>query len=824
MWVWHDPGPDPPFASRTLVSVPDAFEIVIDPAGRVSAAFLRPMRGFSDDPPSTRRVPKQAFAIEWDQAPPQPPTTPLSAATPGLPGRPEALRARTNGVITPRVWTLIVVTVERGPARLRVLAQSADGPMLEGVAASERWSGFAFPAAGEWVFGAPRRSATGFVGQIALAVLRNHVITRTDAQQIAASRRLLAPFDATTINAGGTMNGPAQARWMIGHSMPTFPFNGSGGSVFQRAAVVGRAVTTTNVTVYDTLFGGPPLWNVTRPARHARSTLFRGHSDGRYDGFFRRDLPGTGVGPGWVHAPAPSAFPKTRTLTTAPAGLVRIMTSSNSRAVKTFDGSGLSPGNYAHGFIEKFRAQTAGILMRPAILDGGGNPWFGFDAAAQSPRRAGPIEDIATTPSNLGDFARLFTGSGAAGRGPGAGVFLSPGASYALRCKPELGSLLTADAPLDVEAYTLAFPGAGTLRWRDETGPQQQPIADFGVWRDVPLDTTRHTASPRIGAPPADRILSFAGDLRGLVQVGDGCFVAAGPGAGSFSAVDAVSFEEGRTSVTLEAPFRGSVNDTSVLKFGPFEFRVIAHSFPPVPTGSPNIFRGLAFESPAGGPDPGAGFPIFAFSAVRPGVDGFAFGAAGWGGHGYQDQIDRSLSAGITGWMTLTRADVWWQVPAQQASTPIVMGDIASFVLGALPDCELVWAGESGLAAGLNAAWHQFILDQSAAAGVIGLSLLEHPRVGNVFEQYADGLLSDNDHYSQRGNRRLADLWIAQLRQALRRPCAADFDQSGDVSPDDLAAFNTAFDAGDMNADLNADDRLDQSDRSLFLDRFTAGC
>lgn len=818
MWVWIEP-PDAP-KGRMICSIKDRFELKLGSDGRLAASLIRSAPPVQVEPPGRSQRYSRAVPLPWDQTPPGP-TGAQAGSSQSASAGVQRLTATTSGPVQTGVWTLVAVTLDRHTGRLSVYARSDDAaPKIGGVTGAD-WTPFHFASADHLMLGASAAPVTSeaMMGSIALVVIRSEVVTAADLDAVYASRRLLAPLDTDRRSLGGVISGPDRALWMIGHSMPTFPYGGSGGSTFERSAVVGRPVKKTNVTIYSDLYGLTPLWNVTGPVLVVTDATHQSPHDGRYAGFFVRDRWNSGIGPGWTKGIAASAG---ELLSATPTRQIRVIASSNSRGVKTGDGSGLSPGNYAHGFIEKYLPQVSGVLLRPATLTSGGNPWFGFNCSFQNPAQSAPgtILDIAATTDNAGDFGRFFTGSAAFGRGPGAGVFMLPGSTYAMRCASEWQSLMNADGPLDVEAHLLSFPGATNMQWRSDRGSNQQGNGVVGPWQPLTLDSTRITLAPDPIIFQTQTILAFLGDQRNHIQIGDACVVADGPGKRSISLVQSLNFDGLRTRVTLEKPLLAAPTGDSIVKFGPWQLVSVLHSFPALAYSDVGTWRGLAFQAEQGG----IGAPVYAFSAVRPDVPGFVFGTAGWGGHGYQLQMDRSFPAANIAWMALTRADVWFQVPAQQLSLPSCMPAFSSLVKAALPDCDIIWAGESGLFADPGFGWHQYILENAASNNAIGLSLLEHPRVGNFREQYADGMLSDNDHYSQRGNRRLADLWIAQLRQALRAGCPGDYDQSGSIDASDLAAFEADLSAENPAADVNADGLVNSDDLTTFLSDYAQGC
>lgn len=54
--------------------------------------------------------------------------------------------------------------------------------------------------------------------------------------------------------------------------------------------------------------------------------------------------------------------------------------------------------------------------------------------------------------------------------------------------------------------------------------------------------------------------------------------------------------------------------------------------------------------------------------------------------------------------------------------------------------------------------------------------------------------------------------------------CVGDFDLDGGITPADVSAFFTAFEAGDPTADIDVDGGITPADVAAFFERFEAGC
>ena len=117
------------------------------------------------------------------------------------------------------------------------------------------------------------------------------------------------------------------------------------------------------------------------------------------------------------------------------------------------------------------------------------------------------------------------------------------------------------------------------------------------------------------------------------------------------------------------------------------------------------------------------------------------------------------------------------------------------------------------------------ILNNAASRGYVGLSVLEHPDMGDGLDQYLAGMRMDQSHLSQRGASMLASTWIELLKQAAHDPCLlADVDFNGVHDIFDLLLFLEWFQNGDEAADWTGDETLDVFDVLGFLNDFGVGC
>ncbi len=740
---------------------------------------------------------------------------------------PASISATVEGVLQSGRWNLLAASYARGTGTLQLHACAAGGSPVSATSTDPTLAWWpSGPATGELALGAHPAALPAIKGAYGPIAIRNHAVGISDFGAVAFSKRFWAVYDGDTTAAGGNMNGPPGCVWMIGHAMTTFPIDaGVGGFVFDRAAVVGKPVTTTNVHIfnYELMFGNS--LRVVRPVTAATDCVYRSHADAPYAGWFVRDV----LPPSLPINTVPAVAPLTRQLITGPRQLLRVMISGNSRAIGGHDFSGEFPGNFASGFIERNRPHVAGVLFRSAHLQSGGSPWFGFDSKYSMPYQSAPgtIVDVSDAASSRNDFSRFWTGSGSlAAAGPGMGLLVLPGGYYALKCKPEPGTLLVATEPLVVRAHVLRFPGSSTVRWRPNKGAYQMDLGEFGAATSISLDTTEvtHAFGPADLCPdPATLVLQ--GNLTGGVDIGHACFISSGTGAGSLSTVTSVQQTPTTTVIQLSHPLRVPPAQGSQLRFGPWHFHTLTYLWPALAPTDPMVFRGLELAALTGG----AGVVVYAFDAWRPDVNGLAFGASGWGGHGYHDQVDRSFPGSHERWIASAAADVWIQTPANQASQPNAMSEFAELVHAALPDAELTWAFEMAhgefIVPASTDPWIQYALKNAASAGAAAIISPDDPRLGTWLEQYSDGLRADADHLCQRGNRRQADVWTDMLKRAAIDPCLrADLNFDGQETIGDFGAFQGLFVSGDLLADMNGDGQLTIQDFGAFQAAFAGGC
>lgn len=391
--------------------------------------------------------------------------------------------------------------------------------------------------------------------------------------------------------------------------------------------------------------------------------------------------------------------------------------------------------------------------------------------------------------------------------------------SYGIRCRPEDGSLMIAGAPLVVEAHYLAFPSASGMTITADRG-STQTAAGVVVAGPVVIesDTTSfaHTFVSEDTVIDASTML-LHGNFAAELNKGDLLVITSGPATSANSVIENVLSFSNATLVSLRHPLERVPTIGDGFSTGPFEVRTYSHTFDPVAEGDQNTWRGFLFTAVPGG----TGAVLLAMSAYRPDANGFVIGSAGWSGNGYQRQMDLSSREAMVSWIKATKADIWIQSTADQYSQPQTMLEFTHIIREALPECDIVWAGEMAHAGGVTGyqiPWHTYIINNSPQAGVVGLSSLSDPRLGTFEQQVADGMRSDTAHISARGNAIQAAVWLDMLDEYIHTaPCpVADFDHNGTKNIFDYIAMASAYAAGDPAADIDRNGTLNVFDYIAF--------
>ena len=686
-----------------------------------------------------------------------------------------------NGQVPLDEWILIGVSWDMLTGQFQGWARSETLPRVQDAVAAPGFS----PSGplGDLSLGRSLRAGTiAQQGEYGLIVFRDLACDGGDFDDVWAQRDYFGGYRLDNTAAGGNLTGPDGAVWMVNHAILTNPSEAVTG-IPATAALPGDAVSISNYCVLNTADPDSTILTAGHVSDlSAAPDAFEYVSPYDVGGnpFFIRQVPAVpGLPDPWY---VTGVAPKIRQIAYGtPQGLIRCVMSANSRGTKISDADDRTwPENYAHGFIQTHLGLVAGCLNRPARVSAHIR-WFAFDTL-DGPVWSGGVTHITSVGAQR-DFARLSSNSATSFVGPGEGIWMSEGAVYALKAKPEPGSLVVADAPLVVRAYVLRFPGAGTLSWRPVKAtaqnlpgtPGQATTVDLGA-----LGSFSHVLTATDVIDPELSQLVLDGDFTAQVTAGDAVFVSQGNGQRGFAVISGVSGDGLTTEIMLEHWFTVSPATGSTIQIGPWEIVSIEHEWPALAPSDPEVWRGIELTA-VGGP-----IVNFAWDAWRPDVSGLVFGIAGWGGNGYTAQLEEAVAAATLAWMQALEPDVWLQGFATQDSLPPAMNDYLNMIRQALPAVEVAWLGEGAhsiFGAGSHA-WHLYILDQAQTAGVLGATMVRDESIGTFPDQCVDGLRSDGSHLTHRGNTRLAEGWTELLRQAAL--ASPDIDGDGVVGITDF--------------------------------------
>lgn len=708
-------------------------------------------------------------------------------------------------------WTLWAASWDAGTRELTAWVRSESTDVVQGSAADPVWTG-AVP----WpmILGAAD-GAQGFAGQIGLTVVREHALIEGDVEAMWHDG---APhYFAPALHVGGSLDGFAGVTWMIGHVITTK----ADGLVNPNAvgAEVGDVVTPDNVVVWNdfaisTLLSAARIEQLTG-AWQLRSPFETGEP---WSGFFVRDPPDLGLTGGPTRD---LVAPKSRRLARdEPAGLMRVIASANSRGT-IFSRSYDRLDNWAYGgLFESRRSSVAGAIV-PAMLPYTSWPFFLYAA-----RLEGEVYDSRSTPypsAAFGNFGSHGTDNPAF---PGYAIVgrvtvIEPGGAYIPKARPEPGTLLSdTGQPVTVRAMLLRFPGAGEVRYEGAKASSQylSGYTTVAPATTVALDTTTATHAMTAADVVILETLALENAPAGI-EVGDGCFITTGPGAGGISVVTAVAANGATTTLTLERRFPVDPAPGSVLAFGPIEPIWIEHAWAGLAAEDPEIYRGIRLEAVGGIA------AVLFVECSNPTADGFIIGGAGRSGRGYGLQLQQLFNETGVPFIEAIQPDVWLQFFAHQNSQPDSMIDYTEAIRRSAPDTEIWWCGDPDLDLATDDiegtdAWQQFILDNAEGAAVGAIVAHEHPDIGSGFDRAADGQVGDMPHPTARGSHLYVDAVLDLMRDAaLDVPCAGDIDGSGDIGFSDLTALLGTWGPcpAPCASDLDDDGQVGFSDLTLLL-------
>lgn len=630
----------------------------------------------------------------------------------------------------------------------------------------------------------------GINGILGLVAIRNHTVTTSDVMNVwnGGTPHYFTPLRSLD---GAFAGGFHDVVWATSHGVVTNPRRTV--NPFGTGAELGDTAGPNNIPIYHD-FDPTTYYNCSRiNSIGGEWTFVSPHTaDEAWSGFFVRETPDIVAGTPWVGRVSPLA---NALATNDPNGLIRVMVTANSRAVRLTRSYGRLE-NWQAGLFDARQDSIAGVTIAAPTCDCTNWPAF-----AGSGYRSGSITDAVdeTTPMvSFGNFGSHGAGNSAFPDYAlnGNAIILRDGAEFVPKARPEPGTLIeSAATPLTVRALVLQFPGSGDVLVQGEQATAQDVAGTpAGTPTTLALDTTLTTYT----LAPADVVDAVAGTIEITaplpdVAPGDACFIESGPGAGGIGVI------RDRSGNTIEfagwfpeSPAAG----TSTLRFGPIATTWATHEWSGLATGDPETWRGLSLTA-QGGP-----VVVLFLECFRPGADGFVLGAFGRSGRGYEQQLQMLFDGAGLACMESLAPDVMLQFFAHQGSDESIMIDWTNAVRDRAPDVETWWCGDPDLDARFDGqiegtdSWQAFILDNAAANDVGAIVGQEHPTIGTGNERAIDGQVADKAHLSGRG----AALYVAAILDYLADAaepgidaCPEDVDGDGAVGFNDLVAVLAAW-------------------------------
>ncbi|MEM7228046.1 MAG: hypothetical protein AAF432_04440 [Planctomycetota bacterium] len=655
-------------------------------------------------------------------------------------------------------------------------------------------------------------------------VVRNHAITADDFNDIWQQRSITSAFqlDNTALGENRTMTGVDGAVWTAGMFQPTNP---TPDQVELSAALPNDPVTENNVVV----FSASAAMNADS-IQTARPTIVGADSNFRH-----RDVYGDAELGGFFVPFADQSAALTRTVA-GTLGLSaasfasddddevhRIVSWSNSRGTNTSSAKGRTLAEqHSQGFIDLRRERQIGGLnypVYPFVV-----PMFGQNGLLYGGRWSdGHVETFAGT-SFVGHrrmFQRMWTGGGIyapvqGALGASSGDLLFNGGAIQLMCHPEPGSRLTHTDDLIIEIYVLMHGIATRVEATPVKSPRMdtegQPIGPTSIVRGPPID--RFHIMRFIDIQIATDTLLLSGDWGGIVKPGQLMLVEEDVlNYNTLNKVENVVVNEFNTTVTFEhdfPPIPTIPRLGSKLTFGDVQVQRLRFRVPGLDAGDPNVCRGIKLRNI------GRGIAaVYAMSFYRADSPGELHGPAGWGGAGYVTQIPAAFSGALERTFELVDPDVVLAFPADQLTEPTWWIDAVDRVQAGAPEADIVLVAPADMS---PVEWDQTATDDAFAStlGVFGVSVRDHPNLGNKTEMYARFAIKDTFHWSALGNELIAEAILDRMRgwaDSIARTCSADVDPvapsgrigNATVDIDDLLAIINGIGLPSQRLDLTKD-------------------
>lgn len=649
---------------------------------------------------------------------------------------------------------------------------SLSGPVGATIAADAGTSTF--------TFGGPLRS---WIGARSI-VVRNHVMTDIDIDAVWSERSITSAYAMDTTSTGGTMTGADGAMWTAGMFHPSAPKNGG---ITPIVALVDDPVLANNVVVVSTAAGiAPDSLEHARPTIIGAASTFH-HRDvyddsASFGGFFipRRDFSaGTTQSTSGVIGARTAAFADGDT-----TGVFRVLSWSNSRgvALSTAGGRTLAE-NHAQAWCELRRDRQIGGLNHPVMLVG--TKLFGRNNISYGNFwKSGNIHPIygSYTIGQRAMYQRFWSGGGIyaptqGAVGPGGGALLFRGGAMQLACNPEPGSALDITGDLEFEFYALVA-GVGSRF-------TATPVKSTAFYIEgEPLSKSTEYATP----PPAlthtmgsldsridDDTLRLYGDFTTQITPGQLMYVNdTRPTYNSINRVVSATYLMESTYIEFEFPFL-PIPATPVLgqtlTFAEAQVERFRFRLPALQPGDPAVCRGVRIQNTGKGV-----VALYGFSFWMRDTPGELHGPVGWGGAGFSTQVPSVFAGAHDRMFELLDPDIVFAHPADQLTDATWWTSAVDTIRTGVEDAEVVLVATADMS---PTDWDLAATDDAftTALDVYGVSLRDHPNLGDKTEMYARFAMKDIYHWSTVGNVMMADAMLGYLQgpaDPLFRHCPGD--------------------------------------------------
>ena len=317
---------------------------------------------------------------------------------------------------------------------------------------------------------------------------------------------------------------------------------------------------------------------------------------------------------------------------------------------------------------------------------------FGFDGSVSAPR-ASSTQNLCTV-ANWSDFTMFWTGSAYSNdlQGPGRGIILNgTGALISMKARKCPGSYLDGvqGTGWSFSLYALKFPGSSnTFQYQLENSSSQDTLGTLSG--AIPFISGMNTEQVSHSFTGSDGYTGTGTGQLVLAATGLGLqtdwavHIKSGTGLGCVSVITNVIDTGSTTTITLSHTFETAPTSggSSVLSFGPWE--VVKYTLnAPLPTAEYQRARSKNTGA--------AGTRIILFAAdcwVRGISDGWVWAHAGWGGHGYQPQMEQSAPGAIANVITMSGMTGLLMFNATQNTTTTQRNTFAGIAAAALGGVE----------------------------------------------------------------------------------------------------------------------------------------